>query len=234
MSYALKPRKFYLPPPTVQRLGGPRAAEIMQLLIDDKLSQAEIQARLGMEEIEYTSFTKTHAFKRELSAQLRLREMDEKFRKQSRAAKKSIKQSASVEATPSAPSAPALPVASLKRGESPVDWVLRRINEVTPQAVERLVWLMQNARQENVQYNAATKLLGLNGIVEVEKSISVIADAEAIIRELNKRHSEKLPAGDREAVLEAELIPELNATPKEELAESSSGDSDADPTPPSL
>lgn len=235
MSFALKPRKFYLPPPTVQRLGGPRAAEVMRLLVDEKLSQAFIMERLEMGAAEYDALTLAHAFKRELKSQLKLREHDEKFRQQNRAAAKSLQVGKGVAKTPPAAGVPfpELPQIQLARGQTPTEWVLKRINEVTPQAVERLVFLMTNARQEQVQYNAATKLLGLNGIVEVEKSISVIADAEAIIRELNKRGPYRKPAaspedtiGIQDDIIDAQIV---EAEPAE-----SPGDSGAGTEPPPL
>jgi len=191
MSFALKPRKFYLSPFTIQKLGGPRAAEVMKELVDNKLPQGEIQTKLSMDEAEYLAITQTTAFKKELNAQLLLRRNDEKFRAANRAAKGTKIPAVPASDLPDAPKT--LPAIQLAKGQTPAEYSLKRINEVTPQAVERLVWLMTNGRQEQVQYNAAVKLLGLNGIVEVEKSISVIADAEAIIRELNKRGPYKKP-----------------------------------------
>jgi hypothetical protein len=104
----------------------------------------------------------------------------------------------------------------LPSGVSPQEAALKRLSSVSPEAVEKLVWLMRNSRQESIQYNSAIKLLGLNGIVEVEKSISVVADAEAIIRELNK-------------VPQAKKQIEIDVTPPATGGQSSGGDSP--PTP---
>ena len=236
MAFALKKRKFYLSPFTIQKLGGPRAAEVLKLLIDEQLSQPEIMEKLQLNSAEFDSITLTGVFKKELATQLKLREHDEKFR-QANKALTGTKVGAKAESSP--PTAPPpLPQVQLARGQTPTEWVLKRINEVTPQAVERLVWLMLNGRQEQVQYNAATKLLGLNGIVEVEKSISVIADAEAIIRELNKRGAYKKPSPespkkptepiDIPPLEDAEIIP----TDTEAVRPDSVGDSTPTSEPP--
>ena len=70
------------------------------------------------------------------------------------------------------------------------------------------------------------KFLGLNGIVEVEKSISVIADAEAIIRELNKRGPYKKPNPEDIIDIPAENI-------MQDTAHDGSGDSELVPGPAS-
>jgi hypothetical protein len=231
MAFALKKRKFYLSPFTVQKLGGSRAADVMRLMVDEKLGQPEIMEKLGLNSADYDSITLTGVFKKELATQLKLREHDEKFRQANRALK-----GAKVGATPKGPPADVppkeLPAIQLARGQTPTEWVLKRINEVTPQAVERLVWLMLNGRQEQVQYNAAVKLLGLNGITEVEKSIHVVADAEAIIRELNKRGPYK--PSSPEALIDTIDIPASidGATIVEAERQDSVGDSTPDPEPP--
>lgn len=177
-------RAFFLPEATINRLGGPVAADIMRLLVEEQIPEAEILQRLQIGAAEYQSITLTHLFKRELKAQLKLREHDEKFKKQGKI--RDVPPTNLPQAQGDNVPAAVLNV-QLPKGVSPQEYALKRINQVTPQAVERLVWLMHNAKQESTMYNAATKILGLNGIVEVEKSISVIADAESIIRELNKR-----------------------------------------------
>jgi hypothetical protein len=230
MAFALKKRKFYLSPFTVQKLGGPKAAQVMQLMIDEHLGQPEIMERLEINSAEYDSITLTHLFKKELGAQLKLREHDEKFRKQNRAlAGAKVGATAKVPAPDVSPKE--LAQVQLARGQTPTEWVLKRINEVTPQAVERLVWLMLNGRQEQVQYNAAVKLLGLNGITEVEKSIHVVADAEAIIRELNKRGPYK-PSSPTELIDTIDIPPLEEATIVEAERQDSVGDSTPDPEPP--
>lgn len=198
----IRNRKFFLPESTIARLGGPQAAEVMRLLVEERLPESEIVERLGLSATELTNITLAHAFKRELRAQLRLRDHDEKFKKVG-----SIRDVPPRPATAPRESLPAnvLSVA-LPKGVSPQEYALKRISQVTPEAIERLVHLMHNARMENVQYNAATKILGLAGIVEVEKSISVIADAEAIIRELNKRGPyRKRNAEDDAEIIDAEI-----------------------------
>ena len=200
---AIRSRQFFLSPSMVQRLGGEQAAEIMRLLVEEGSDPLSIQKKLGIGASEYDTFTLTHLFKRELKAQLKLRAHDQKFR-----------QTGELRPGPLAkqplpdPSIPGhLRKINLPKGITPAEYALKRINEVTPEAVEKLVFLMHNSRNETTQYNAATKLLGLNGIVEVEKSISVIADAEAIIRELNKRGPYK--PKEIESVVDAEVVVEL-------------------------
>lgn len=210
-------RRFYLSEVTIQRLGGPPADKIMELMLEG-LPDLEIIERLGISAGDFNTIVLCHPFKRELTAQRKLREQDRKFREHGRINSIPPLQLAK---KPTARNTLPTEIAEfqLPKGVSPQEWAIKRINQITPQAVERLIYLMHNARQENVQYNAATKLLGLNGIVEVEKSISIIADAEAIIRELNKRGPYK-PKGE---VVEAEVVQETEAGCQV------SGDSETDP-----
>jgi predicted nucleic acid-binding protein len=218
------PRKFYLSEVTIQRLGGPPADKIMELLLEG-LPDLEIIEQLGISAADFNTIVLCHPFKRELTAQRKLRDQDKKFRTYGRINSVPPHQLAG-KARPTAKNTLPAEVAGfqLPKGVSPQEWALKRINQVTPQAVERLIHLMHNARQEQVQYNAATKLLGLNGIVEVEKSISIIADAEAIIRELNKRGPYKPKTVEGEALEAAELVTVLT---KEECQVS--GDSETAP-----
>lgn len=216
-------RAFYLPEVTIQRLGGPVAGEIMRLLVEDQLSEGEIQQKLGISGADYITLAATHPFRRELKAQLKLREHDEKFRKTGKIR--------DVPPQPQKSAAQSFPASvlnvKLPVGVTPQEWALKRINQITPVAVEKLVWLMQNARQEQVQYNAATKLLGLNGIVEVEKSISVIADAEAIIRELNRRgpYKAKTPTAEDAEIVDVTTEGESSSRVDSLAAPQSSQDS---------
>src|SRR5262245_57048425 len=160
-------RKLFLSEAAIRRLGGPTGAEIMRLLVEERLAPREVQEKLSLSTGEFDTYVLTHAFQREFKAQKRAQEINaekHQYGKLMAQPKKSA-----LEATK------ALPPVKVPAGVSPQEWAVKRLNQVTPEAVERLVHLMRTARQETVQYNAATKLLGLNGIVEVEKSISVIA-----------------------------------------------------------
>jgi len=185
-------RQFYLTEGTIQRLGGEQAKLIMERLVTTSQTEVEIQTELGLSPEQYDELTKPRAFHRELSAQRRIWARTEK-----QLALKQPKRKPPPERIP-----PAVTNVSLPKGVSATDYAIKRIGQVTPEAVEKLIWLMQHSRQENIQYNSAIKLLGLNGIVEVEKSISVIADAEAIIRELNRRG----PYKAKEVEIDAEVI----------------------------
>jgi len=194
-----KKREFFLSDVTIKRLGGPQAGELMKLLVIDRMSPRVIQERLGLTPGEFDVYVLTHYFQRELKAQLRNRDEGDGAHKYS-AINKAISKKPLV-------AIPTQYKITLKPGQSPQEWALGRLNSVTPEAVEKLIYLMHNARQESVQYNAAVKLLGLNGLVEVEKSISIIADAEAVIRELNRRGPyKKTPEAETEEVNDAEII----------------------------
>ena len=188
-----KAAEFSLSDQQRQRIGGDLPAEIMRRLLGGE-APVMVQENLGIEPNDWKHFTTNATFKHILEL------------KRSRLASNRItaKRPVSVSRVFAIP--------RLQPGKSPAEWAMRRISELTPQAVERLAWLMNNAHNESIMYNAATKLLALNGIVEVEKSITVIADAEAVIRELNRRPQkvEKIePAisGDSEIVIiEAEEV----------------------------
>ncbi len=193
----IKPRKVFLSDFTVQRLGGAQAAEVMRLQLEEQKTDLEIMEQLSLSAEELSKIVNDHVWMRERKAQKLLLERTARQVKQKNiAAQKKPKP----DKLP-----PALRNIQLPKGISPTEYAIKRISQVTPEAVEKLVWLMHNSRNDSIQYNSATKLLGLNGIVEVEKSISVIADAEAIIRELNRRGPYK-PRGDEP--IEAEIVSE--------------------------
>jgi len=167
-------------------------------------SPEQIQAEMGVTKQDYDTFTLTYYFKVKYRDQLKLLGQD--YRRQTfgnlKATNKNLALHQAKQAVEKVPKA--ITNVKIPKGVSEAEWALKRINEVTPAAVERLVWLMNNSRNDSIMYNSAVKLLGLNGIVEVEKSISVIADAEAIIRELNKRgpYTKKIEATDAEILEE--------------------------------
>lgn len=199
-------RKFYLSDTAIKRLGGPQAAEVMRLMVEEALPDDAIRSRLSLSTADFEAITLAHYFKRTLNEQIKLREKDRLYKESQNptpAASKAAFPLNANQAKGKAGWAPP-PIVRPPAGVSPPEYAQKRINEATPEAVEKLIWMMRYAHNEQTQYNSAVKLLGLNGIVEVEKSISVIADAEAIIRELNRRGPYR-PKGD---VTEAEVVQE--------------------------
>lgn len=196
-------RKFYLSEAQKRRLGGEQPAEIMRLMVEEALSDDAIKEKLGLTTAQLEAITLTHYFKRCLNEQIKLREKDAAYKES-----QNPTPAKAVEKFPTNPKmargkawVPA-PLVNLPKGVSAPEYAQKRINEATPEAVEKLIWMMRYGHNEQVQYNSAVKLLGLNGIVEVEKSINIIADAEAIIRELNKRG----PYRPKADVTEAEVV----------------------------
>jgi len=179
-------RKFYLSEGQTARLGGPQVAEIMRLQVEERLTAEEIRKRLQISELEFNTATLTHYYKRQLQSQLKARDHDKTFRAAGSIDPREINLIHGGVAKPKEKLPAAIANFKLPKGVSPTEYAVGRIADATPQAVEKLIFLMQNSRNDSIQYNAAVKLLGLNGIVEIEKSINVIADAEAIIRELNR------------------------------------------------
>lgn len=180
-----KTRKLFLSAAQTARLGGPTAVEVMRLQLDEKLTPDEIRVKLQLTELEYQTIVLTHYYKRTLKQQQRLRENDEKFRALGTIdPQKTNLLHGGVKVEDQVPAK--VTEVKLPKGVSPTQYVLDRLQRVSPAAVEKLVWLMQHSHNETVQYNAAIKILGLNGIVEIEKSITAVVAAEDIIRELNK------------------------------------------------
>ena len=215
-------RKFYLSEITIKRLGGPQAAEVMRLMVEEAASDADIKQKLTLTTAEFETITLAHFFKRTLNEQIKLRQRDAAYKESQNPTPPKTRDQFPTSANAAKGFKPSPPVIKLPAGQSAPEYAQRRINEATPEAVEKLIWMMRYANAEQTQYNSAVKLLGLNGIVEVEKSISVIADAEAIIRELNKRgpYQPRLPKGE---ALEAEVITETPEADRQELGDSSSG-----------
>lgn len=65
---------------------------------------------------------------------------------------------------------------------------LRKLfDQYSPEALEKLVKVMRTAPYFRDQANAAVEILDRAGYVKIQKQLTVHADAEAIIRELNRQ-----------------------------------------------
>ncbi len=74
-----------------------------------------------------------------------------------------------------------------------------RLESFSHEALDKIVEKMRNAKQDAIQLAAAREILDRSGYVKVDKSLSVVADAEAIIRELGRlknEHPERIIDGE--------------------------------------
>ena len=69
--------------------------------------------------------------------------------------------------------------------------VLKRIQLTSFEALDVVRELMRTGRSENIRLQAAQTILDRAGYSKLEKRVSVIADAETIIRELNRRKAQR-------------------------------------------
>ena len=77
-----------------------------------------------------------------------------------------------------------------------------RLEDYSHEALDKLVEKMRNAKADAIQLQAAREILDRSGYVKVDKTLSVVADAEAIIRELGRlknEHSERIVNGENDA-----------------------------------
>lgn len=68
--------------------------------------------------------------------------------------------------------------------------VIRRAEELSNEALDKLKFLMRRARSESLQANCAEKVLGIAGYSKIEKKQVAIVSGEDVIRELNRRRRE--------------------------------------------
>ena len=59
-----------------------------------------------------------------------------------------------------------------------------RLEEYSHEALDKIVEKMRNAKQDAIQLSAAKEILDRSGYVKVDKTMSVVADAEKVIREM--------------------------------------------------
>jgi hypothetical protein len=81
--------------------------------------------------------------------------------------------------------------------------VLKRIQVTSYEALDVVRELMREGKSENIRLQAAMTILDRAGYSKLEKRVSVVADAETVIRELNRRKGRgETGAGD---VIEAAI-----------------------------
>lgn len=68
--------------------------------------------------------------------------------------------------------------------------VLKRIQLTSYEALDVVRELMREGKSENIRLQAAQTILDRAGFSKLEKRVSVTADAETVIRELNRRKGE--------------------------------------------
>ena len=68
--------------------------------------------------------------------------------------------------------------------------VTERIEGYAHEALDKIIETMRGAKNEAVRLNAALQVLDRCGYVKVDKTLSVVADAEKIIKELGKIKTE--------------------------------------------
>ena len=61
-----------------------------------------------------------------------------------------------------------------------------RLEDYSHEALDKLVEKMRNAKADAIQLQAAREILDRSGYVKVDKTLSVVADAEKVIRELGR------------------------------------------------
>lgn len=77
--------------------------------------------------------------------------------------------------------------------------IRKAFEKFSPEALRKLIVIMRSATSMKDQKDAAIEILDRAGYVKVQKQISVHADAEAIIRELNKQANEAIEPPTMEA-----------------------------------
>lgn len=82
--------------------------------------------------------------------------------------------------------------------------VLKRIQLTSFEALDVVRELMREGKSENIRLQAAMTILDRAGYSKLEKRVSVVADAETVIRELNRRRG-RGETSDTAAVIEAAI-----------------------------
>lgn len=104
----------------------------------------------------------------------------------------------------------------LKQLEASLDYqVIRRAEELSNEALDKLKFLMRKARSEALQASCAERVLGIAGYSKIEKKQVAVISGEDVIRELNRQrresafgtsgHSGPSADSDGSAVSEAEV-----------------------------
>ena len=83
--------------------------------------------------------------------------------------------------------------------------VLKRIQLTSFEALDVVRELMRTGRSENIRLQAAQTILDRAGYSKLEKRVSVIADAETIIRELNRRKAQREDIEAQATEVESEI-----------------------------
>ena len=86
-----------------------------------------------------------------------------------------------------------------------------RLENYSHEALDKIMEKMRHAKQDAIQLQAAREILDRSGYVKVDKTLSVVADAEAIIRELGRlknEHPERIvDGGNDDAGVEVTVEP---------------------------
>lgn len=61
-----------------------------------------------------------------------------------------------------------------------------RLEDYSHEALDKIMEKMRHAKQDAIQLQAAREILDRSGYVKVDKTLSVVADAEKVIRELGR------------------------------------------------
>ena len=81
--------------------------------------------------------------------------------------------------------------AELEKLEDSLDHnVIKRAEELSNEALDKLKLLMRKARSETLQASCAEKVLGIAGYSKIEKKQIAVVSGEDVIRELNRRRRE--------------------------------------------
>jgi hypothetical protein len=80
--------------------------------------------------------------------------------------------------------------------------VIRRAEELSNEALDKLKVLMRRARSEALQASCAEKVLGIAGYSKIEKKQVAIISGEDVIRELNRKRRERSSIEDARTVTE--------------------------------
>jgi len=92
----------------------------------------------------------------------------------------------------------------LKKLESELNLnVIRRAEDLSHEALDKLKVLMRQARSESLQASCAERVLGIAGYSKIEKKQVSVVSGEDVIRELNRRRREASQLFRRDAGPEA-------------------------------
>ena len=90
--------------------------------------------------------------------------------------------------------------------------VIRRAEELSNEALDKLKNLMRKARSEALQATCAERVLGIAGYSKIEKKQDAIVSGEDVIRELNRRRRESILSanGDSRTALRESVDAEVS------------------------